>query len=101
VLGEEKQIGNRKSKIGNCEDALNRLSGSSATGSSTYSFSYVYNNDGSDGRYGNMTCSGSSGCASLTYEGTTNRIKYIYIGTASVTYDARGRRLKPPRGVAG
>ncbi|MGH7971511.1 MAG: hypothetical protein ACREIC_22565, partial [Limisphaerales bacterium] len=75
-------------------DGANRLATASATpfgsGTVSYSQSYNYTSDGSNGRYGNMSCTvGSSGyCPQVTYDSSTNRINQI--GSASAGYDAAG-----------
>jgi RHS repeat-associated protein len=65
-------------------DGVNRLKGAVATGNSTYNLSFIYTSDGSNGQYGNMTCTAGS-CKDLTFSPSTNQI------TASgYTYDAAG-----------
>src|SRR5438128_8531250 len=72
-------------------DSLNRLGTAVAknlSGSTLWSQTYSYTADGSNGRYGNMSCSGSGLCTSMTYSATTNRIATI--GSQTPSYDAAG-----------
>jgi hypothetical protein len=56
-----------------------------ATGNSTYSLSFGYTHYGSNGQYGNMRCTGTQACISLSFSASTNRIT-----TSNYTYDASG-----------
>jgi RHS repeat-associated protein len=71
-------------------DGVNRPATAVATGNSTYSQSYNYTSDSSNGQFGNMSCTtGSSGyCPQVTFSSSTNRITNI--GSASASYDAAG-----------
>ena len=63
-------------------DSLNRLASAAATGNTTYSQTFSYD------QYGNMDCSASPAetqCVALTYSASTNRIT-----TSGYTYDAAG-----------
>jgi YD repeat-containing protein len=63
-------------------DTLNRLASATATGSSTYSQTFSYD------QYGNMDCTASPAeprCLALTYSASTNRIT-----TSGYSYDAAG-----------
>ena len=67
-------------------DALNRLTSSIATGLQTHNLTFSYTADGSDGRYGNMNCSGSPGCTvAMSFNAANN-----HISNAGFTYDAAG-----------
>lgn len=88
-------------------DALNRLINAQATGSVSYELPFSYTVDGSDGRYGNVTCvinaSTSGLCPTYSFNSANNRITnpgYTYDaagnltsdGTYTYQYDAEGRR---------
>ncbi len=72
-------------------DHVNRLSTAAATGNSSYSQSYTYTGDGSNGQYGNMDCSASpaeNACLAPTYSTASNHISgYTYDAAGNVTND--------------
>jgi RHS repeat-associated protein len=75
-------------------DNVNRLSAAAATGNSTYNLSFSYTSDGSNGQYGNLSCTAGS-CKDLTFSASTNQI------TASgYTYDAAGDLTKDSSNAA-
>ena len=80
-------------------DGVNRLETAVATGNSTYSQSYNYTSDSSNGQFGNMSCTtGSSGyCPQVTFSSSTNRITNI--GSASASYDAAGNMTNDGSGL--
>jgi RHS repeat-associated protein len=72
-------------------DNVNRLTGATATGNATYSQIYDYKlGDGSNGQYGNMTC--TTGCtpANWTLDPGSNHLT----PPSSYTYDAAGNLTK-------
>lgn len=75
-------------------NSMNQLTGASATtvgsGTITYSQGFNYTGDGTNGEFGNMSCTtGSSGyCPQVTFDPTSNRI--LKIGSVSAAYDAAG-----------
>ena len=72
-------------------DNVNRLTGATATGNSTYNQIYSYTlSDGSNGQYGNMTC--TTGCTPANW--TLNPGNNQLIPTSSYTYDAAGNLTK-------
>ena len=95
-------------------DAVNRLTHAQATGNATYNLEYNFTADGSDGRYGNMTCTlnGQTNgiCSSVTFDPATNRVTtssgYSYDqagnvladGSQGYTWDAEGRLATVTRG---
>ena len=93
-------------------DAVNRLTSGIATLGSTYHLTYRYDQDGSNGQYGNMTChiDGSTNglCPQFTFNAANNRITntgYSYYatgnlhtdGTYTYTWDAEGRLTAGPQ----
>lgn len=70
-------------------DASNRLHGASMTGQN---FTYIYTGDGSNGRFGNMTCTntGNKPCTplGLTFNALNNQI-----ATTGYSYDGAGNLL--------
>ena len=67
-------------------DSLNRLSGAVAKDFSNNTFwSQTYSYD----RWGNMTCSGTGLCTSMSYSSSNNN-QLASVGGASVSYDAAG-----------
>src|SRR5579875_1318298 len=96
-------------------DSLNRLTNAVATGNSTYDLPFSYTADGSDGRYGNVTCvinqSTSGTCPTYTFNQANNQITntgYTYDaagdltsdGTYSYQWDAEGRLVSLNGGSA-
>jgi RHS repeat-associated protein len=78
----------------NTYDSLNRLATAAAnnlSGGSLWSQTYTID------RYGNMTCSGTGYCTSMSYSATTNRLTAI--GSATPTYDAAGDLLTDGSGT--
>ncbi len=71
-------------------DSLNRLYGAVAKDFSNNTFwSQTYTYD----RWGNMTCSGTGLCTSMTYSSSNNN-QLSAVGGASVTYDAAGNLMQ-------
>jgi YD repeat-containing protein len=84
-------------------DAANRLLTAVDSGGQGYNLTYAYNNDGSNGVYGNVTCvqgAGAGTCAQIVYQqasnnsalsATNNRV--YSIGNTTVKYDLAGDML--------
>jgi RHS repeat-associated protein len=74
-------------------DGVNRLTNAVATGSSTYNLTFSYTQDGSNGRYGNMSCVTNAQtvgpCTNLSFNAADN-----HITTSGYTYDAAGNQTK-------
>ena len=67
-------------------DAVNRLVSAAATGNATYSQTFTYTGDGSNGAFGNMSCAPSGpACVTFTYSASSNRIT-----SSGYSYDAAG-----------
>jgi RHS repeat-associated protein len=83
-------------------DAVNRLV-TAGSGSQGYSLTYAYNNDGSNGAYGNVTCvqgAGAGTCAQVVYQQPSNNSalsvtnnRVYSIGNTTVNYDPAGDML--------
>ena len=72
-------------------DAVNRLVSAVATGNVTYSQTYTFTGDGSNGQYGNMSCAPAGpGCVAFTYSASTNQIT-----TPGYIYGPRGNQNDP------
>jgi hypothetical protein len=65
-------------------DGVNRLSSAVATGNSTYNLAFSYTSDGTNGQYGNLSCTAGS-CKDLTFSAGTNQITAggAYVPTVS------------------
>jgi RHS repeat-associated protein len=83
-------------------DSVNRLV-TAGSGSQGYSLTYAYNNDGSNGAYGNVTCvqgAGAGTCAQVVYQQPSNNSalsvtnnRVYSIGNTTVNYDPAGDML--------
>ena len=86
-------------------DGVNRLHTAVATGNVAYNQTYTYTGDGSNGQYGNMSCTASPSnpkCLAPTYSAATNHIagyqydaagNVINDGTFGYQWDAEGKLI--------
>jgi RHS repeat-associated protein len=74
-------------------DAVNRLATAVATGGVTYNQTFKYTGDGSNGQYGNMTCTASPAevnCLAPTYNTSPLNNRIASVENASYSYDSAG-----------
>jgi YD repeat-containing protein len=71
-------------------DHVNRLTTAASTGNAAYNLNFIYTADGSNGNYGNMTCTTNGQtqgyCPNYTFSASTNQI-------SGFTYDQAGNVL--------